>query len=387
MNKLLALLLLGWLSHDLAAQNYADSLTFHLTQHAKQSGLPGFSVAVVDETGVLYQHGFGYANKTAQTPFESTTTQNLGSVSKTVVGLALVKAIEEGKLTLDTPINEVLPFPISNPYHKEVPILVRHLATHTSGILDTRYYSHSYVEDTSVENEGELEEGFHEHIRSHEVRELKDYLYRILHVDGEWYKKKNFLKGKPGEVREYSNLGAALTAYVIELATETPFEEFTQTHIFSPLGMVYTAWRINEKNKAMLATPYFPAGKVVPRYKLITYPDGGLISNAKDLSLYLAEMIKAYAGNSSYLPETYAQMMLPGDTDENRAFWGMGVKSRNIGHGGSDPGVQTDLQFNADRKVGRIILSNVNAEDREELWQQYRGIHDIVARYEDKIKK
>ena len=62
----------------------------------------------------------------------------------------------------------------------------------------------------------------------------------------------------------------------------------------------------------------------------------------------------------------------------------MGVKSRNIGHGGSDPGIQTDMQFNADTKIGRIIFTNVNAEDNEALWEEYRGIHKILAKYEAK---
>jgi len=65
----------------------------------------------------------------------------------------------------------------------------------------------------------------------------------------------------------------------------------------------------------------------------------------------------------------FARLMLPGDDDINRAFWGMGEQSQNIGHGGSNPEVQTDLQFNADRKIGRIILANVRAEDNDILWQ------------------
>lgn len=134
-----------------------------------------------------------------------------------------------------------------------------------------------------------------------------------------------------------------------------------------------------------MATGYFPVGKQVPRYQLITYPDGGLLSNVDDLSIYLREMITAYSGNSTYLETEFARLMLPGDDDSNRLFWGMGAKSRNIGHGGSDPGVQADLQFNADRKIGRIILTNVNAEDSETLWNQYQGIHKILAKYENKL--
>jgi CubicO group peptidase (beta-lactamase class C family) len=40
---------------------------------------------------------------------------------------------------------------------------------------------------------------------------------------------------------------------------------------------------------------------------------------------------------------------------------------------------------NADSRIGRIILTNVNAEDNETLWKQYRGIHDILAQYENKL--
>lgn len=370
----------------LSGQNHADDLTKALEKYAAESDLPGFAVAIVNEKKVLYQKAFGYADKAEQIPFQTTTVQNLGSVSKTIVGLALIKAVEDGKLTLDTEINDILPFQIINPYAAETPILVRHLANHTSGILDTKHYGKTYVSDKEYKNKGDVHPGYLEFINSHEEIELKDFLYSILSKKGKWYKKKNFLKTKAGTQKEYANLNAALAAYLIEVAAETPFKQYTQSKIFSPLKMENTAWDINEKIKPQLASLYFPAGKAVPRYKLITYPDGGLLSNASDLSLFLIEIIKAYAGNSEYLPPKYAKMLLPGDDDDDRTFWGMGEKSRNIGHGGSDPGVQTDLQFNADRKIGRVILTNVNAEDNDELWKQYRGIHEIIAKYEDKLK-
>jgi len=63
------------------------------------SNLPGFAVVIVNEKGILYQQGLGYANKRTKQSFELTTMQKLGSTSKTVVGLALVKAIQDGKLT------------------------------------------------------------------------------------------------------------------------------------------------------------------------------------------------------------------------------------------------------------------------------------------------
>lgn len=58
-------------------------------------------------------------------------------------------------------------------------------------------------------------------------------------------------------------------------------------------------------------------------------------------------------------------------------------ESHGKGHGSSDPGTQTDLQFNADRKIGRIILTN----DNETLYQPYRAMHSIVGQYEDQPAK
>jgi len=373
------------LSIGVKAQNYADTVTMKLNEHFKASDFPGFSVAIVSENEVLYENSFGFANKESQMDFETTTIQNLGSVSKTVVGLALTKAIEDGKLTMDTDINDVLPFQVVNPFFKDTPILIRHLANHTSSILDTKHYGKTYLLDENFVENANIHADFLGFLKSHASMELKEFLFSILNKEGDWYSKRNFLKAKPGAKKEYSNLNAALTAYIIEIATDVPFEEYTQKKIFEPLGMLSTSWKIEREDLNMVATQYFPAGKQVPRYRLITYPDGGLYSNTADLSNYLKEVIRAYSGNSTYLTLEYAKLMLPGDDDIYRAFWGMGEESRNIGHGGSDPGIQTDLQFNADRKIGRIILTNVNAEDNEILWKQYRGIHDILAKYENKL--
>lgn len=386
MNRNNFLIVVFFICLNAMGQNYSEELTKELNRHLMVSDLPGFSVAIVDGNQTLYKHGFGYADKEDRIDFEVTTIQNLGSVSKTVVGLALIKAIEDGKLTMDTEINEVLPFSVVNPFYKDSPILIRHLANHTSTIFDTDHYAKSYVLDKGFTDDRPVHKDFLEFISGHDPMELQDFLFKILNKEGSWYSKKNFSKSKPGDQKAYSNLNAALAAYIIEVVTELPFEEYTRIKIFEPLQMNFTSWGLEKNNLIITATPYFPSGEQVPRYRLITYPDGGLYSNIEDLSRYLKEMINAYSGNSDYLSTEFAKLLLPGDDDNERAFWGMGVRSRNIGHGGSDPGAQTDLQFNADRKIGRIILCNVNAEDNEKLYHQYRVIHSILEEYESRIK-
>ena len=120
-----------------------DSLTAELESIRSQGHFNGFGVAIVDRKGVRYQHGFGFADVQARKAYGIHTVQSVASVSKTLVGLALLKAQEQGLLTLDDPVNKYLPFPVVNPAFPDVPITLRHLATHTSSIRDNDFYLRS----------------------------------------------------------------------------------------------------------------------------------------------------------------------------------------------------------------------------------------------------
>ena len=173
-----------------------DSLNAALQAFSERSNLPGFAVSIVRADGVLYQAAYGYADKENETAFTENTLQNVGSVSKTLVGVAVVKLIEEGKLTMDTPVNDVLPFAVINPHYEDDPITIRHLVTHTSSIHDSDYYGHAYLLSTPEVPGHDIHEGFYEFASKHEDIELEEFLYRILAKDGDWYSKRNYLKKK-----------------------------------------------------------------------------------------------------------------------------------------------------------------------------------------------
>lgn len=378
-------LLLSLIIFSTHAQDNLQKLHAELKAHYESSDLPGFSISVISRGGNLITSSHGFADIKNKIPYSSSSLQNLGSVSKTVTGLALIKAIEHTDLTMSSHINDFLPFEIHNPHFPDQPILVRHLAKHTSSILDTKYYGQSYVLNVEPEDKEGMHTDYLDFIRSHEKMELADFVQKILSKGGKWYKKRNFLKSAPGTQKEYSNLNAAVAALIVEQSSGMSFKDFTREYIFEPLKMKNTAWSFEDLSKEEQSTLYFPSKLIVPKYGLITYPDGGLVSNVDDLKKYLTEMIRAFRGESTYLSYRYAKLLLPGDDNDIRAFWGMGEKSRNIGHGGSDPGAQTDIQFNADTQIGRIILCNVNAEDNDALWEQYRQIHNIIAKYENDL--
>jgi CubicO group peptidase (beta-lactamase class C family) len=140
-------------------KNYAainDTLTKNLQSAFEKDAIIGFSVSIIDDKGLIYENGFGYTDIELKNKYTPNTTQNIASISKTLIGISLLKAQEQGKLDLNEPINKYLPFKIINPNYPDKPILIRHLAYHTSSIIDVdEVYSKSYVLKKSEHNENE----------------------------------------------------------------------------------------------------------------------------------------------------------------------------------------------------------------------------------------
>jgi len=373
-----------WTS-SLHSQNQTDSLRQALQALQANSGLPGFAVAIIDADDIKYNEGFGYANLREKVPYTPQTVQNIASISKTVIGVNLMKAVEMGKLQLDDPINKYLPFEVHNPWFPETPITIRHLATHTSSIRD-KNYMHSYLlEEADAAQDPDVPKAWAAFVGKHERMDMESFFRRCLVKKGKWYKKKNFLKEAPGTTKAYSNIGAALAAFVLEQAVGEPFFEFSRKYVTGPLKMTHSDWMAEAVANEPLASLYFPDGKRVPGYSLITYPDGGFRTSVADMSLYLQAMINGYAGESEFMETRSFKALLPGDEDESRVFWGMGETSRNIGHNGGDPGVRTDMHFNADSKIGYILFCNMSVDEDEKLHAQYLKILEILHQYGPKL--
>ena len=359
------------------ANKTKDSLIEEISEICKQGFINGFSVGVVSKDSILFTEGFGYLDKKNKIPYTEETIQNIASISKTIVGVALLKAQELGILKLDDPINKYLPFNIINPYFPDTEITIRHLATHTSSILDSKkYWNNAYVlKDKRSKSTGKIIGNIN---NSNKHLPLSKFLKRILYKDGKWYTKKSFNKTKPGELFKYSNIGAALTAYIIEIATEQPFPVFTKTYIFNPLKMDNSGWSFQtinfEKHSKLYANPQ----KELAPYKLITYPDGGLRTSALDLCKFLKELMKGYQNEGIILSKnSYKELFnkqLTASNFNNRdaenpyndeynmgVFMGFSAKGY-IGHTGGDPGVASYMFFNPSTNRGRILIVNTELE-------------------------
>ncbi|RZL02213.1 MAG: class A beta-lactamase-related serine hydrolase, partial [Hymenobacter sp.] len=368
-----------------------------------QGRFVGFGVAIVNRQGALYQHGFGFADASARKPYTIHTIQNIASVSKTVVGLALLKAQELGKLALDDSVNKYLPFRVVNPAFPRVPITLRQLATHTSSIRDNDFYlSKNYYLKPGQHVAG-LPLMFEDEqtlISADSAVALPVFLQNVLTPRGKWYQAKGFLARQPGALYEYSNVGAALAAYVVEVATGQPFAAFTARYITRPLHMRASGWSFGEVNFAQYSRLYQSPTVALPYYGLTTYPDGNFISSVADLSMYLRELIRGYQEQGTVLRATsYRELFRPqlaagnfekrkegnpySDSYNAGIFMGFSYNGF-IGHTGGDPGVTTLLFFDPKSGIGRFIILNTNISDKAGGAALYK-ILDTLAKYQHRV--
>ena len=81
----------------------ADSLKLVLEKYNQRNILPGFSVAIFNQDTIFFQESFGYADLESKKTYTSETVQNIASITKTFVGISLMKIVEEGKVNLEDP--------------------------------------------------------------------------------------------------------------------------------------------------------------------------------------------------------------------------------------------------------------------------------------------
>ena len=106
----------------------------------KNYGAVGVSVAVVQDTNIVYAHSFGFKNIEDSVLLNIDDQFRIASVSKMLVSKAIMQLFEKRKLSLDDDINKYLDFDIVHPEYPNVPITIRMLMCHTSSINDTQGY-------------------------------------------------------------------------------------------------------------------------------------------------------------------------------------------------------------------------------------------------------
>lgn len=385
------------------AQTSAEKLHHKLDSISNQTGLVGFGVSVFSTDSVLYQKGYGYADKDNEIPYTVNTIQNIGSISKTFVGVSLMKGIELGLFSKDTPINDILPFKVIHPRHPEKQITIAHLATHTSGIHDSDdSYDKSYVlenpENINLSVYGKRTARYMKILIENKPIELGAFMKDYFTPEGSMYEKKNFLKTAPGERYEYANMGAALAGYCIEVASEKSFAEFTKEYIFDKIDVQDIGWSYHAIDEENHAKNYADNGVAFPKYSLNSYPDGGLCTSVLGLTKYFQEMINCYYGKGEILKQEASREMMKGQLSKeqyntkkelknNYGYFWEHNRDNIIGHNGGDPGIVTLMYYYEDIQLGAIFFTNSNGLDNPVAANLIQASWNAIREYQKEITK
>ena len=347
----------------------------------QEARIVGLGAAIVVDRKLVWTRGYGFADKEHAVPFTPKTIMNIGSISKTITGAALMRAVQDGKLSLDKNVNSYLPFKVVNPSFPDEPITLRQLATHTSSVTDRgSVYAGAY------------------HFGRDSPEPLGEFLHDYFASGGKNYSKENFLDSRPGTHREYSNIAAGLAGYIVELAVGERLNLYTRRTIFAPLKMANTGWFLSETDLTKHSHLYIAQGLAVPieLYGLTTYPDGGLRTSVEDLSRFFIALLDdgAYEGAPILDKNSVDEMLrfqysaankpdnvrLSGEGSVNSGiFWATKDSLTRIGHNGADPGLVTMMLSDANKQIGVILF--VNTAVRPEDGEVYGAIFDELWRF------
>jgi CubicO group peptidase (beta-lactamase class C family) len=318
-----------------------------------EARVPGLAAAIVKDGAIAWSHGYGHANLAHDRLATPDTIFMLASISKTVMAVAVMQAVEDGLLDLDSDVNDALPFDVRNPRHPGTAITLRMLLTHTSSIRDdwptiVPFYAKG---DSPIA--------------------LGDYLRRYLAPGGDLYHtRRSYSAWLPGARYDYCNIAAALAGYLVESASGMPFDVWCDKRILAPLAMHRTSWHLAGLDRSQIAMPYrYRVGRFVPygQYGYPDYPDGQLRTSARQLAHHLLAFMGGgeYMGTRVLQSDTVDEMrrvQFPGVAHGQGLIWyRFGLRGmRLMGHTGGDDGVATQMYFRRNDGIGVIALANGN---------------------------
>jgi CubicO group peptidase (beta-lactamase class C family) len=341
-------LLLALLTATVAAAQplpSADAID-RLFGDARNPNGPGCAISIQRKSAPLLERTFGLADLEQPSLIRSDTIFEAGSVSKQFTAAAIAVLVAEGRLSLDDDIRRHLP----EMRDYGVPITVRMLLTHTSGLRNW---------DDLVELAGDPRGE-----RSYSQEEILALIAR-----------QSALNFTPSSEYLYSNSNYVLAAVIAARASGQTFTALSQRALFEPAGMTHTTWRDDHKSVVPgRATAYTPneAGVLqidMPAEDVIG--PGGLLTTVGDLQRwndFLEQPPPAAAAWVALLLETRGKL-----ADGTPIAYGMGLESETISgqpvtsHAGSTAGYRAYLARVPKEGLSVALLCNAGALNTEDL--------------------
>jgi CubicO group peptidase (beta-lactamase class C family) len=310
----------------------ADKVDDYVKAEMQRQHIPGTSIAVIKDGKIIKAEGYGLANVELNVPARPETVYKIGSVSKQLIATGIMLLIEESKLSLDDRISK---------YLEETPdtwkeITVRHLLTHTSGIVREA----PGFDPLKIQNDADV---------------IKT-AYPLP------------LRFAPGEKWEYCNVGYFSLAEIIRKVSGKPWGDYLNERLFMPLDMKSTRTTTVTELVQNRANGYvWRAGKLENASILFTVrPSGAFLSSVLDLAKWDAALYTDRVLKQSTLSQMWTAVKLNSGATHPYGFgWELSSVAGHklVHHGGSLPGFRAQFSRFVDDKLSVVVLTNADNAD------------------------
>ena len=314
---------------------------------ARRLDLPGLSFIVFDERGILWRRDSGWADVEDGIPIDEETIFRVGSISKAVTAVEIMRLVDEGQVELDAAITEYLPdFTVQRLFDDAEPLTIRSLLTHRSG-LPRNGTLPLWMWDAGA-------------------AALRDYVASLAEA---------YAAYAPWTRYKYSNVGYCVLGRVIERLRGGGFPDIMRRELLAPLGMTSSAFVSTRlASDRTIATGYWPTddGNVASHaYDIVTMPSGNLYATASDLARFAqvvlrdgtidGERLLSEAALAEMLDARYAR---EADPQTNALGWFtdttfLGEKA--VFHDGTNDGTISMLALLPERRIGLVAIANSDA--------------------------
>ncbi|MGQ0732826.1 MAG: serine hydrolase domain-containing protein [Acidobacteriota bacterium] len=304
--------------------------------------LPGVAVGVVADQELVWAAGFGFADTGQKIAMTPQTRFRMASHSKLFTATAIMQLREQGKLRLDDPVSQHLPwFRVKSAEPEDPPITIEELLTHSSGLPREAGSHWTTFQFPTTE----------------ELRGLMGERQAPFSPDVRW---------------KYSNLAYAVAGLVIEAVSGQSWADYVQQHIYEPLGMTSSSV---DRDVSGLAIGY---GRRMPDGTRAVNPfidargmgaATGITSTVEDMAKFAsAQFRKGRMGGrqilgTGSLRDMHRVRVLENNWTQGNAI-GFAVRRERdkvyVSHGGSYPGYQTNTMLQLDDRVAVIVLTNAD---------------------------
>ncbi len=316
------------------AQNQLEKQIDLVLMSATNTSGPGIAAMVSRGDEIIYRGAFGKASIKSAEDLKYTHSFKIGSLTKQFTAMAILKLVQEGKLSLSDKVPQIVPeWPLASG-----DITVHHLLTHTSGIKN---YSAIKGWETATEDK---------------ILAPKEIIDLFMHEP---------LAFKPGESFYYSNLGYTLLGYMIEIISGKTLDEFFTEAFFTPLNMRHTYLITPPNDGIETVNGYSKQASgfelANPINRSLPYAAGGLVSTLEDQIIWLKKIQHGGVINAKLMDLAMRSQELPNGTSIGYGYgWQIGnIKGKkSIKHDGVINGFVAMSIFIPEEKISVVLMSN-----------------------------